>query len=517
MTQNYFSIEVDTNLLTPTYGSLNLFSFKQLIDALIITDENLLFFQNNKNELLDIIINYDEMSDFIFYLIGGESRLDQYLEIIERIPKDRVEELNKLFDFYKFQLHSENISVSPPEPMSQIQVAGSYDYVIISMLIVIGASIYNFIGRRNIIVNQQTIVRNFSTDEIVMNNEGKCRLLIINFGHAIQKKILKITVNPINFQPYLDEIVMYDMLRTRTNANVAEYTQGIQDIANYNPDLRSRYPGNVYFHYEAFLDIDGTHYEFNLSEIAEEMIINRLWSNELKRRDPIQLVYIVGNYYEEIVDFYKLLVNNHLTLPVINVCVQNTLTNIERAFMGIGFIHGDMKVDNILIDLTNNASLIFDLDFSFAFQQTRRKAIDDDFIVNRYLLVNTHNYRNQQNYLTRDFLHFFDIYLFNMSLQTYVSLKTFRSIFNEIGDLCENQAGIADSFKYFYIIYKLTEHYELYKRKQYEREMFYFENIFRNFNQYAASTAFSRLRPFARRIFDDVAIIINAQAGLAQN
>ena len=517
MTGNYFSIELDNHLLTPTYGSLNLFCFKQFIEAFIITDENLLYLQKNKNELLDIIINYHEMSDFIFYLIGGESRLDQYLDVIDGIPKDRVEELNKLFDFYKFQLQNENVSVSFPEPMSQIQVAGSYDFIIISMLVVIGASIYNFIGRRNIIVNQQTTVRNFSTDEIVLDNEGKCRLLIINFGQAIQKKILKITVNPQNFQPYLDEIVMYDMLRTRTNANVAEYTQGVQDIANYNPDLRSRYPGNVYFHYEAFLDIDGTHYEFNLSEIAEEMIINRLWSNELKRRDPIQLVYIVGNYYDQIVDFYKLLVDNHPTLPVINVCVQNTLTNIERAFIGIGFIHGDMKIDNILINSTNNTSLIFDLDFSFAFQQTQRKAIDDNLIVNRYLLVNTHNYWNQQNYLTRAFLHFFDIYLFNMSLQTNVSLKTFISIFNEIGDLCENQAGIADSFKYFYIIYKITEHYELYKRRRYEREMFYFENIFRNFNEYATSTAFSRLRPFARRIFDDVAIIINAQADLAQN
>lgn len=497
-----FTIEVDKTL-NPVYGSLNESCLKQFINTFIIKDSNLSLFQNYKDEIENIILNYRELSDDIHFLIG-DTHVDDIIKIIDDNLSSELK--TKLFELLEIPENPVELDINDELKYPvEIQVAAGFGNLIgIIITTVIGGAVYLLLGKKKI-SGRKPFGDNIETVHALIKNP-KLSILIINYGDRFQKKILKVNINPHYFQMYLDELTIYNKLRAQSRANVAEFTEA--SIAASTCDRHGN--GTV------SLSIEGRNHLFNLLDICHQIPLLDICSKATIPTIPIELVYLSGNYYEDTIDFYNLLINHGLNITNIKLAVFDILRNISLAYNDIGFIHGDMKIDNVLIQTQAQfkrftKSIIFDLDFSYVFEKKLITNIDN-LVVNGYLEVPEYDSSNKQNNLTREFLHFFDIYLFNMSLQTYLNVAQLNDILIEIGNMCQNQySTIENSFKYFYLIYKLTEHYDLSNKQKYKIEMFHYFNIVSNFNKFKKSTKIKSLAPFEKLIFDEVLAIFNNQ------
>ena len=501
ITQNYFSIEVDENSFNPIIGCLTITAFNQFIIAFIINDHELLFFQKNKYKILDTISKTNKLYKFILNLIHSEKNIEKYIKEIEKIGDDNINKINKLFDLEILQKYLQ-IPSEISDEIYKNQKGGNFGYVI-GIMIVIGATIYNFMGKKTTCVPPPPPPPppNFTIERIPINNRGKCRILIINIAGIVRSKIIKITCDRRYFQPYFDEITMYNTLRASSGADLAEFTQGELIHANYNSGQ-----------YTANIDLDGVYYQFELSEIADNITLQTYWVHEMSIHAPISLRYIAGNYYTDIIDFmhFMRLSPTPALVQIIN-SVQHILTNINIAYNDVGFVHGDMKIDNILIETANGdtearRSLIFDLDFSIAFRNTDYQELDNQ-LVNGYLQINP----NGTNRIYKNFLHFFDIYLFNITLQSLIRVSAFRRIVEHINRLCNiDPLNIPNSFKYFVVIFWVTSNYEIYTTG-YNHDLASFENIFNNFNNFRMSPDWVRLDVIGQETYHDIHAILHNQ------
>lgn len=498
-----FIIEVDQTL-NPVYGCLNESCIKQFINTFIIKDSNLSLFQNYKNEIENVIFNNTELSDDIHFLIG-DTDINNIIKIID--DNLSIELKTKLFELLEIAQNPFELDINDELKYPvEIQVAAGFGSIFgIIITTVIGTAVYLLSGKKKV-SGRKPLGDNIETvDELIKSQ--KLSILIINFGDRFQKKILKININPNYFQMYLDELTIYNKLREKTRANVAEFTEAY--IVASTCDRHGN--GTV------SLNIDGHNHLFNLLDICHPIPLLDKCSHAKKSTIPIELVYLSGNYYEDTIGFNDYVSNYGPNISNIKLAVSDILRNISVAYNDIGFIHGDMKIDNVLIQTQAQfkrftKSIIFDLDFSYVFEKLQITNLDN-LVVNGYLEVPEYDSSNKQNNLTREFLHFFDIYLFNMSLQTYLNIAQLNNILTEIGSMCQNQSStIENSFKYFYLIYKLTEHYDLSKKQKYKMEMFYYTNIVSNFNKFKKSTKIKTLAPFEKLIFDEVLAIFNNQA-----
>ena len=496
-----FTIEVDEKL-NLVYGCLNESCLNQFINTFIIKDTNLSLFQYYKDEIVNIIINHTDLIDDIQFFIG-DTQIDDVIQIID--DNISYELKMKIFDLLEipenpFQLDTTDKLEFPV----QIQVAGGIGNLVgIIITTVIGAAVYLLSGKKKV-SGRKPLGQNIeSVDELIKSQ--KLSILVINYGDRFQQKILKITINPDYFQMYLDELVIYNKLRENTKANVAEFTQA--SIVSTTCDKQGK--GTV------SLNIDGHEHLFNLLDICHPITLLGKCSQAKKSKIPINLAYLCGNYYEDTIDFDNLISNYSPNMANIKLAVFDILRNISVAYNQIGFIHSDMKIDNILIQTSHNyskvvKSIIFDLDLSFIFDKLLLKNMYD-LGANAYLKIPDVDSSKKQNMLTREFLHFFDIYLFNMSLQTYLSAKQMNDIISDVGSKCQS-GRIENAFKYFYFIYKLTEHYDLSKKQKYLLDMFYYSNMVSNFNKFKKSSKMKTLAPFELLIFNQVLEIFDNQA-----
>jgi hypothetical protein len=475
-----FLYEVD-NHLYPVYGCLNESNFEQFLNAFIIKDVNMSLFRDNKEEIIDIILNKKELTDDIQFLFG-ENDINNLIKIID--DNLSISLKNKLLELLEIPenpielITNENES----ENMVEIQVAGGFGNIVGLVITgIIGIGVYLLSGKKKLSGRKPYGVN--IDDNFPLVKSEKLTILIINFGDKYQKKILKMSINPNYFQGYLKELAIYNDLRAKSRANVAEFNEA--SIVSSTCDKHGN--GSV------SLTIDGNNHIFNLLDLCHTTPLLAKCAPAKKSTITIELVYLCGNYYEDTIDFYDFVNTYKPNITNIKLAVFNTLTNISLAYNDIGFIHGDMKIDNVLIETMSNhtqfsKSIIFDLDFSYICNKSLLMKIQDVGEVNTYLRVPEFSSSNTQNYFVREFLHFFDIYLFNMSLQTYLNTKQINDILSEIEVMCQNQYGtLANSFKYFYLIYNLTSHYDLSKKKAYELQMLEYFSIVSNFTKFKQS------------------------------
>lgn len=497
MIQNYFSLEVEDGSFYPIIGCLNITSINQFFNAFIIHDSKLIYFQNNKDEIIDTIKETPKLYEYIYNLIDGEKNLEKCIKEIEKMDVNDLQKLNKLFNLEILQESLQTPSYTSNEVLIK-QKGGSISHIV-GAIVVIGAFIYKNFGKR--------VVRRgeFNINKIHISPQpGKCFVLVINSSGLVRSKIIKVTCNPNYFTPYLTEIEMYDILRQTSRAEIAEFTQGGQITADYNFQLGQHI---------ANINLDGIFYQFEISEIADIFALQTYHSQEIARLEPIIFVYIAGNYYRETMDFYSFL-RLDPNIYDISYCVEHILRNIDRAYSNVGFIHGDMKIDNILIETSNTntaqRSLIFDLDFSLAFRNSDYQILNNQ-MVNNYLLIG----ENGTNRLYKNFLHFFDIYLFNVSLQSYITSANFRRIVDDIKSLCDVDPNrIPNSFKYFVVIFWLTAHYEIH-RNRYNNNMLNFNNIKRNFLNFRTTSYWNRLDDLGQETYREIRDIIKDQYNYA--
>lgn len=436
-----FIIEVDHSL-NPIFGSLHQVCFKQFITSFIINDESVHILNHNKDEIIDIVLNYSNLMDNIQFLIGDNNILD-YIKIIQdNLSISKIQKILEIFEIYEmktFENYLEKEHIYQP-----IQVAGSLGKLIdLLITVIVSCDIISLIGKKKI-YGIKPYGENIET--IKIDEDHKKFILIINLGDTFQKKILKININPNYFQAYLNELKIYDKLRKISEVRVAEYTEA--GIVPANCDINGKCVVSI--------KIDGFEHTFEFKCIKNLETLLYFWKDNIENYKPINIVYLSGNYYHNIIDFsiyLKTLEKKYLRNQFILVWIYSVLHDIDIAYNEIGFIHGDMKIDNILIKCPTvkkelPSSIIFDLDFSYIFEKSIKTVESYNLPINRYLKI-----EGITSKFTRDFLHFFDIYIFYISLnkrlndleKTYILLDLYNSYPNN-----------NNSTKYFYIISKLT-------------------------------------------------------------
>lgn len=503
-------IEIDKEF-NPIYGCMNETTIRQFINVFFINDHNLEFLNTNKDDINDIILNSNYLTDNIHFLFGDN---DANELIIQNLPKEYIHKIFSVFEIDENEI-VRNLQDRPvyddefypfENDFQQIQVGtGISSVIIIIILAIIGAILMKIFGSNKILGKLPYGDKIESFHELIKND--KLCILIINLGKQYQQKILKINVNPNYYTMYLSELDMYNKLRANSKANVAEFTDAKIITTNHNHD--------------AIISFDNKNFTFKLTDLADISAIEKSWKSEYKNKMPIRFVYLSGNYYENIIDFWELITKYKATSSNINFCVFDILRNIETAYNDIGFIHGDLKIDNVLVDTSSNykkvnKTLIFDLDFSYCFGKPNITSIylnvDYDYMINSYLQAPEFSSTGNQNRFTRDFLHFFDLYFFSISLQSKITASNLSNLLIEIRDLCSNQSStIPNSFKYFHIISLLIKSYDI-SKKSYDNKYLQYNSIILNYNKFINSAAYKTLAPFEIQIFDNIQIIFDEQS-----
>ena len=87
-------IEIDKGF-NPIYGCMNETTLKQFINVFFINDHNLEFLNNNKDDIYDIILNNNYLTDNINFLFGDN---DINELIIQNLPKEYIDKIYRVFE-----------------------------------------------------------------------------------------------------------------------------------------------------------------------------------------------------------------------------------------------------------------------------------------------------------------------------------------------------------------------------------------------------------------------------------
>ena len=477
-----FIIEVDHSL-NPIYGSLHQVCFKQFITSFIINDESVHILNHNKEEIIDIVLNYSNLMNNIQFLIG-DNNISDYIKIIQdNLSISKIQKILEIFEMKTFENYLEKEHIYQP-----IQVAGSLGKLVdLLITVIVSCDIISLIGKKKI-YGIKPYGQNIET--IKIDEDHKKFILIINLGDTFQKKILKININPNYFQAYLNELKIYDKLRKISEVRVAEYTEA--GIVPANCDINGKCVVSI--------KIDDFDHTFEFKCIKNLKTLLHFWKDTIENNKPINIVYLSGNYYDNIIDFSIYLKKlEYLRKQFILVCIYSVLHDIDIAYNDIGFIHGDMKIDNILIKYPTELkklpnSIIFDLDFSYIFEKSIETVESYNLPVNRYLKI-----EGISSKITREFLHFFDIYIFYISLnkrlndleKTYILLDLYNSYLNN-----------NNSTKYYYIISKLT--YDINIKVEHFYEILKFSSIEKMIIDFKHKPIFKLLSSTEITIYTDI-------------
>jgi hypothetical protein len=538
MEQHFFSLELDYNTQNLVKGCLTINSLKQFLNEFIVEDKELLFFHKNQEEIKDIIANEEDLYEYIYNLIDGEENVGKYLQEIEKVDEMQLKKINDIFELDILEIYN-----LPKSQTDSIQHGGSFEEIM-ALLIVIGGTVMYLMGRKRRISNSVHLApshpapyygfaaappgpvvgpsalpapvapvpgpvassgllqrANFDAS-LLFDNPGKCRVVIMNRQGVARKHVIKITVNPMYFQEYLDEAQKYNDLRASSpGSQIAEFYDARRITARYQG---GRYLTNI--------TIGSNTFQFNdIRELVHMNSIQRHCHNEFLHNNDIILTYISGNYYPNILSLWDFVPKAHGRIPQLTNAIELTLTNIHNVYTDAGFVHCDMKIDNVLIDTTHNfrraaRSLIFDLDFSMIMGRTSNVVLDDTHNVNAYLQIRV----NGTNRLCKAFLHFFDIYMCSLSMQSLVNHGEFRQIVNNIATKLSGLPHRPNSYKYFILIYWLTRHYEI-NTRGYSHQRLVFATIVQNFTDFRISDDFDHCGPLVQEYYREFRVILNEQ------
>jgi serine/threonine protein kinase len=341
-----------------------------------------------------------------------------------------------------------NSKLSPHiTPVIHVQ-SGGVGYLIGAIIMVgVGAGISLIIGKGKPIDNTQETPADEPTSDIpVQSDTGpavspfdytrihpaeKAYVIAVNVKGVAKKKIFKITMIDNYFKPYEDEIKMYKLLREKSaRSKIADYREFKQVYSKYIADKKK---------FITIINIDSVDYVFeDIYQLVHTETLSK--DQNFKDKKPIKMVYIWGYYYENIISLFHLMKmydGNPLAEVIVRLAkaVDLTLNNIHQAYTDIGFIHGDFKADNVLIETSDDFknvehSLIFDLDFATNFpNKIDKMPITPQHRINLYLQFK----QDKKSSLYKDFIHFWDIYFFNVNLQVYCyKIYQTHTVFQEI-------------------------------------------------------------------------------------
>lgn len=247
-------------------------------------------------------------------------------------------------------------------------------------------------------------------------------LIIKNKDNKEIYKILKVS---INFEEYLNEYNIYkELLDENKNYN-------IENISNY-------------LKFENINKLDNINIKFDDDNITINIPVINLLSEDY---DGILNLYILyGNYnpHNKTLNDYLMTKNSSIILTIVN----NALINRRNASNTKNLKHCDYKTNNILIDNLLNVYL-FDFDFSLILKPNETIILTEDHKVNLYLNLEL------GTKISGEFLDFFDIYLFALSIVYCYNIKNLKNLI-KIQNFFENSLisnqDLCDDFYIFFII-----------------------------------------------------------------
>lgn len=154
---------------------------------------------------------------------------------------------------------------------------------------------------------------------------------------------------------------------------------------------------------------------------------------------------LVGNYNSNMITFHEYKIKYINRENTINIYI-NLLNILDECFEKYNFIHGDLKSNNILIDITNpfNNIKLIDFEFSLIFNTGYIYIEDKTHKINNYLDL------EMNSIITKEFAKFFDIYALCVELVYYSKINLFR-LKTYLDTIIETNNK--SSFIDFYIIY----------------------------------------------------------------
>jgi hypothetical protein len=235
-------------------------------------------------------------------------------------------------------------------------------------------------------------------------------ILYYNDGIISFSKIIKLPITIINSTHNYS---------TENNNNIIvkkseykEYFEEITDIFYFDNIVLSK---NLYLHLsDKNIDI-----EINLFDLINKEILSKsifinyyidFYSKDLKYSVIDKILFILEDYNE-----YKVTLSEYLNeikiSEKINV-IKYVMEILNTLKININFVHGDLKLNNILFDLTNEKISFIDLEFTYFLQNNNNKLIAINEIEN----INLYLKFDKNRYIKNNFLYLFDIYIFTFSL-----------------------------------------------------------------------------------------------------
>jgi hypothetical protein len=159
-----------------------------------------------------------------------------------------------------------------------------------------------------------------------------------------------------------------------------------------------------------------------------------------------KMCFIICDYNYEKIRFDNYIYKKNKNFENELLAIKKILDNIVTLYEEEKFIHGDLKCDNILL-LKDITPYFFDLEFSLFCNEDTIKIISHcKPRINLYLNL------NPNFILKKDFLHFFDYYLFTITIIAYHNELKKNNIFISLLDkyLYNNNDENLILFLYFY-------------------------------------------------------------------
>lgn len=239
------------------------------------------------------------------------------------------------------------------------------------------------------------------------------------------------------------------------NSEYKEYFEKITDIFVFENIIMNK-------NLEIKLSDTNTNIQINLYELVKNEILGysffinyfiEQYSKDLKYGIIDKIVFLIEDY-----NINKITLNHYLSQNKISekidmiINVMNILTKLQK---NIHFVHGDLKLNNILYDEINENITFIDLEFTYFTNKNLIPDISDISRINLYLKA------SEKYILSNDLLYIFDIYLFTLSVFITKPIK-YNQFFNIfLKKFVEDNDYLYDynNFYIFIIIYELLINY----------------------------------------------------------